>query len=56
MPNSGRHVTAAITWNVIAGLDPAIHHRKNISLEDGYAGPGYAKASPGLSCAGTPKL
>jgi 1,4-dihydroxy-2-naphthoyl-CoA hydrolase len=26
----------AITTDVIAGLDPAIHHLKNISLEDGW--------------------
>jgi hypothetical protein len=41
---------------VIAGLDPAIHREKILGKQDGCAGPGYAKASPGLSRLGTPKL
>jgi hypothetical protein len=41
---------------VIAGLDPAIHQEKLLPKQDGCAGPGYAKASPGLSPLGTPKL
>jgi len=40
-----------------AGLCPAIHvFPAARELRRGCPGPGYAKASPGLSCAGTPKL
>jgi hypothetical protein len=34
MPNNGRVVTAIITRNVIAGLDPAIHHLEKRFDED----------------------
>src|SRR3954468_10776915 len=38
---------------VIAGLDPVIHPlRKTLAKRDGYAGPGYAKASPGTPVSG----
>jgi hypothetical protein len=37
----------------MAGLDPAIHLlRKTLLKNDGCAGPGYAKASPGTSVSG----
>jgi len=42
---------------VIAGLDPAIHRLRDSLLKpDGCPDPGYAKASPGLSIDGAPKL
>jgi uncharacterized protein (TIGR00369 family) len=44
MPNNGFVVTAAITRNVIAGLDPAIHHFKEMlsrSLMDTRVKPAY---------------
>jgi hypothetical protein len=50
MQNNGRVVT--ITREVIAGLDPALHHPKNMFEDDGYAGPGHAKASPGAPVLG----
>jgi hypothetical protein len=39
MANNGHVVTVAITHNVVAGLDPAIHHLENaFSKIDGWAG------------------
>jgi hypothetical protein len=39
MANNEPVVTVATTLNVIAGLDPAIHHFKNVLTKiDGYAG------------------
>jgi hypothetical protein len=49
MPHRARDTVVV----VIAGLDPAIHLlRKILAKSDGYAGPGYAKASPGASVSG----
>jgi hypothetical protein len=36
MQNNGWVVTVPITRDVIAGLDPAIHHLKKCSDEDGW--------------------
>jgi hypothetical protein len=48
MANIALVVTALITREVIAGLDPAIHHFKSAFDEEAVI-PGRAKREPGIS-------